>query len=61
MKVLVAGGAGFIGSHACLTLLEKDYEVVVIDSYINSNKKSIDRVIELLNSNYKINNFNLKV
>ena len=31
-KILVTGGAGFIGSHTCLSLLENNYDVVVIDS-----------------------------
>ena len=60
MKILVTGGAGFIGSHTCLLLLEKGYEVVVIDSYVNSKKKAIQRVIDILKSNNKINDFNIK-
>ena len=47
MRVLVTGGAGFIGSHTCLTLLEKGYKITVIDSYINSNEKSLQRVVEV--------------
>ena len=48
MRILVPGGAGFIGSHTCLALLEKGYEINVIDSYINSHKKSLKRVVEVL-------------
>ena len=44
MKVLVTGGAGYIGSHTCLELLESGYEVVVVDNLCNSNPKSLDRV-----------------
>ena len=47
MKVLVTGGAGYIGSHTCVELLESGYEVVVIDNLCNSNPKSLDRVQEL--------------
>ena len=44
MNVLVTGGAGYIGSHTCLELLERGYGVVVIDNLCNSNPKSLDRV-----------------
>ena len=43
-KILVTGGAGYIGSHTCLKLIEKGYEVVAIDSFINSNPKSLEIV-----------------
>jgi UDP-glucose 4-epimerase len=42
--VLVTGGAGFIGSHACVDLLEHDYEVVVVDDYSNSHPAALERV-----------------
>ena len=44
MKILVTGGAGYIGSHTCIELLESGYEVVVIDNLCNSNPKSLERV-----------------
>ena len=44
MNVLVTGGAGYIGSHTCLELLESGYGVVVIDNLCNSNSKSLERV-----------------
>ncbi len=44
MNVLVTGGAGYIGSHTCLELLNKGYGVVVIDNLCNSNPLSLKRV-----------------
>ena len=44
MNVLVTGGAGYIGSHTCLELLESGYGVIVIDNLCNSNAKSLERV-----------------
>jgi UDP-glucose 4-epimerase len=44
MSVLVTGGAGFIGSHTCVDLLEHDYEVVVVDNHSNSDPAALDRV-----------------
>lgn len=40
--VLVAGGAGFIGSHLCTSLLQKDYKVICVDNLITSDKKNIE-------------------
>ena len=47
MNVLVTGGAGYIGSHTCLELLECGYGVIVIDNLCNSNPKSLVRVEKL--------------
>ena len=47
MHVLVTGGAGYIGSHTCVELLEKGIGVVVIDNLCNSNPESLRRVEEL--------------
>ena len=53
MNVLVTGGAGYIGSHTCVELLESGYGVVVIDNLCNSNPKSLDRVKELTGKDFK--------
>ena len=42
--ILVTGGAGFIGSHTCVELLNSGYEVVVVDNLCNSHKTSLERV-----------------
>ena len=47
-SILITGGAGFIGSHTCLLLLEKGYEIFVIDSFVNSSSKSIEKVLLIL-------------
>lgn len=47
-NILVTGGAGYIGSHTCLSLLEKGYKVFVIDSFINSSRNSLKKVLEVL-------------
>ncbi len=47
MRILVTGGAGFIGSHTCVELLNAGYEVTVIDNLYNSSEKAIDRVKEI--------------
>ena len=48
--VLVTGGSGYIGSHTCLSLLEYGYDVISIDSNIESQKVSSDKVFEIFKS-----------
>ncbi|MHC4470017.1 MAG: UDP-glucose 4-epimerase GalE [Planctomycetota bacterium] len=47
MRILVTGGAGYIGSHTCVALMEAGHRVVVVDSLVNSSRLSLDRVREL--------------
>ena len=47
MAILVTGGAGFIGSHTCVELLDAGYEVVVVDNLVNSSRESLNRVAEI--------------
>ena len=53
MNVLVTGGAGYIGSHTCVELLESGYGVVVIDNLCNSNPESLRRVQEITGKSLK--------
>ena len=53
MNVLVTGGAGYIGSHTCVELLESGYGVVVVDNLCNSNPESLNRVRELTGKEVK--------
>ena len=47
MKILVTGGAGYIGSHTCVELLNKGYDVVVVDNLYNASPKALDRVAQI--------------
>ena len=49
-RLLITGGAGFIGSHTCVVLLEQGYELVVLDSFENSSPLALERVKELSGS-----------
>ncbi len=48
-RILVTGGNGFIGSHTCINLLQKDYEVIIVDSFINSSRDFYERIKILAN------------
>ena len=52
MKILVTGGAGYIGSHTCVELLNAGYEIVVLDNLCNSSKKCLDVVKELTGKDF---------
>lgn len=45
--ILVTGGTGFIGSHACVELINAGYDVIVVDNLVNSHEKSLDRVQQI--------------
>ena len=47
MRILVTGGAGYIGSHTCIELLNENYDVVVLDNLCNSSEESLKRVQEI--------------
>ena len=47
MKILVTGGAGYIGSHTCVELLNKGMDVVVVDNLVNASAKSLERVQQI--------------
>lgn len=53
MKILVTGGAGFIGSHTVVELLDSGYEVVIIDNFSNSSPKVLDSIKEITNKDFK--------
>ena len=57
MKILVTGGAGYIGSHTCIELIKAGYEVIVVDNLCNSSLESLKRVEKLADSDipfYKV-------
>ena len=48
-RVLVTGGAGFIGSHTCLVLLEAGYDLLILDNFSNSSPEALARVAAVAN------------
>ncbi|HID69192.1 MAG TPA: UDP-glucose 4-epimerase GalE, partial [Desulfobacterales bacterium] len=59
MTILVTGGAGYIGSHTCLELLEAGGRVVVLDNFSNSNPESLRRVEELTGKKVEVHEVDL--
>ena len=60
MKVLVTGGAGYIGSHTCLELLRLGHEVWVVDSLYNADKEALTRVQLLSNRTFEFSQFDVR-
>ena len=48
-RVLITGGAGFIGSHTCLLLLEAGYNLLILDNFSNSSPEALTRVAAIAN------------
>ena len=59
MNILVAGGAGYIGSHTMVELLNANHNVVCVDNLYNSSKVAIDRVEQITNKKIKFYNYDL--
>ena len=59
-RILVTGGAGYIGSHTCVELIKKGYEVVAVDNYVNSSEESIKRVEKITGKEVKIYNADVR-
>ncbi len=53
MRILVTGGAGYIGSHTCVELLDAGYEVVIMDNLYNSSPKAVSRIEEITGKKVK--------
>ena len=53
MNVLVTGGAGYIGSHVCVELLQSGHDVIVIDDFSNSKPEALDAIHEITGKKVK--------
>ena len=60
MNILVTGGAGYIGSHTCVELINAGHDVVVVDNLCNSKENSLDRVCEITGKRPKFYNADLR-
>ncbi len=60
IRILVTGGAGYIGSHTCVELIEAGYDVVVVDNLCNSSQEPLKRVNKLLKYKIPFYNFDIR-
>lgn len=54
MNILITGGAGYIGSHTCVELLNAGHDIVVFDNFANSHPEALKRVSQITNKNFPI-------
>jgi UDP-glucose 4-epimerase len=59
MEILITGGAGYIGSHTCVEMLEAGYEIIVVDNFVNSKPEVLKRIKEITDRNFKVYNIDL--
>ncbi|MGG3564196.1 UDP-glucose 4-epimerase GalE [Neobacillus rhizosphaerae] len=59
MAILITGGAGYIGSHTCVELLNAGNEIVVLDNFMNSKPEAINRIKEITRTPFKFYNIDL--
>ena len=52
MNILVTGGAGYIGTHTCIKLIEAGHKIVVVDNYVNSKPEAVRRVKEITGTEF---------
>ena len=57
-NILLTGGSGFIGSHTCLILLERGFNVIVYDSFVNSSPYALKNVKKIYDQNKNKNKGN---
>ena len=53
MAVLVTGGAGYIGSHTVIELLDENKDIIIVDNFYNSNPIVLDRIREISGKDFK--------
>lgn len=53
MSILVTGGAGFIGSHTVVELLNKNEDIIIVDNFINSKPEVLDKIKQITNKDFK--------
>ena len=54
MAILVTGGAGYIGSHTTVELLNAGYDIIVLDNFCNSKKDVIDKIKDITKKDFEI-------
>ncbi|QGQ47215.1 UDP-glucose 4-epimerase GalE [Metabacillus sediminilitoris] len=59
MQILITGGAGYIGSHTCVELLNAGYEIVVLDNLLNSKHEALERIKEITGKDFKFHQADL--
>lgn len=59
MRILVTGGAGYIGSHTCVELLNEGHEVIIIDNFVNSKPKVLESIRKITDKKFKFYNVDL--